>query len=264
MAALERTDEWWWLGHAHAWTGLNLANTGAFEDAIGEASRMRAIGAARHDPRLVSYASWNIGFYESTRGVWERGIAECAESLRTSPDPLNSAYSMGWLGFGYREQGDFAQAVALLEESIRMLDEFRYGRLVAWFTGWLSLALLGTGDDEGAAERARAAVRLSRDVGYPWSSATALAAVGRVAFARGDVHEAIASLTEAVGDFTTMGCRHDAAVTRLALAEALHCEGDGERAHIEFAAALAALREGDAPIYRTRAEQLAERLDIVA
>ena len=31
-ASLERTDEWWWLGHAHAWIGQNLVNTGDFEE----------------------------------------------------------------------------------------------------------------------------------------------------------------------------------------------------------------------------------------
>ena len=118
-ASLERTDEWWWLGHAYAWIGQNLVNTGDFEEALANVARTKEIGRLRDDPRLQSYAGWEIAWYEATRGNWERAIAEGTESLERSPDPLNSAFSMFSLGFSYREKGDHAQAASLLQSSIR-------------------------------------------------------------------------------------------------------------------------------------------------
>ena len=57
---------------------------------------------------------------------------------------------MGWLGFAYREKGDTAEAIRYLEQSIALLTEFRYSRLVAWFKGWLSEAYLWAGDVDQA------------------------------------------------------------------------------------------------------------------
>ena len=166
-ASLERTDEWWWLGHAHAWIGQNLVNTGDFEEALANVARMKEIGRLRDDPRLQSYAAWEIAWYEATRGNWERAIAEGTESLERSPDPLNSAYSMFALGFSYREKGDYGQAVSLLQSSIQRLTEFGYGRLAAWLTGWLSDAQLWSGDPATGAETARRAIGLSEQVALP-------------------------------------------------------------------------------------------------
>ena len=259
-ASLQRTDEWWFLGHAHAWTGLNVVHTGAFETAIAEASRMKEIGRVREDPRLQSYAAWNIAWYEATRGNWARAIAEGTESLERSPDPLNSAYSMGWLGFAYREKGDHAQAIVLLERAIALLTEFGYSRLVAWFTGWLAEALLWEGDRQRALATAQEAVRLSRGVGFPWAVAVALRSLGRVRADMGDAEAADGHLAEALADFEEMGCAFEVAVTRLALAELALDRGDPEKARAQVEMARAGLAELDAPRYTERAEQMAASL----
>jgi class 3 adenylate cyclase/tetratricopeptide (TPR) repeat protein len=261
-ASLERTDEWWWLGHAHAWIGQNLVNTGDFEEALANVARTKEIGRLRDDPRLQSYGAWEIAWYEATRGNWERAIAEGTESLERSPDPLNSAYSMFALGFSYREKGDHAQAISLLQASIRRLTEFGYGRLAAWITGWLSDAQLWSGDRAAAAETARRAVGLSEQVRYPWALAVAQRALGRAALAGGDAAAARGLLDQARSGFGRMGCRFDLAVTHMDLARLEQGAGDASAAGAELDAARVLLSELDAPVYSARVEELAAELGV--
>jgi class 3 adenylate cyclase/tetratricopeptide (TPR) repeat protein len=262
VASLERTDEWWWLGHAHAWVGQNLVNTGDFEEAIASVARTKEIGRLRDDPRLQSYAGWEIAWYEATRGNWERAVAEGTESLAFSPDPLNSAYSMGFLGFSYREKGDHAQAASLLQSSIQLLTEFRYGRLVAWLTGWMSEAQLWSGDLATAAETARRALDLSEQVAYPWAVAVAQRALGRVSLATKDLAAARGRLDEARSAFGRMRCRFDLAVTHMDLAKLQHRLGDSSDAGLELDAARVLLSELEAPIYQARIDELAVELEV--
>jgi class 3 adenylate cyclase/tetratricopeptide (TPR) repeat protein len=258
--ALERTDEWWWLGHAHGWIGQNLVHQGAFEEALAHVARTKEIGRLRDDPRLQSYAGWEIAWYESTRGNWERAIAEGTESLERSPDPLNSSYSMWALGFSYREKGDYAQAISLLRSAIELLTEYRYDRLVAWLTGWLSDALLGQGDHATAARTAGRALELSQQVAYPWAVAVAQRALGRAATAADDLPTARGRLDEARSAFGTMGCRFELAVTHMDLAR-LHAAG-GCDAGAELDAARVLLSELEAPVYSARVEALAADLGV--
>jgi tetratricopeptide (TPR) repeat protein len=261
-ASLERTDEWWWLGHAYAWIGQNLVNMGDFEEALANVARMKEIGRLREDPRLQSYAGWEIAWYEATRGNWERAIAEGTESLERSPDPLNSAYSMGFLGFSYREKGDQAQAVSLLQSAIQLLTEFRYSRLVAWLTGWLSDAQLWSGQQATAVETARRALALSEEVGYPWAVAVAQRALGRATLATGDLAAACGRLDEARAAFGRMGCRFDLAVTHMDLARLAHASGEGSATRAALDAARVLLSELDAPIYRARVDELGAELGV--
>jgi class 3 adenylate cyclase/tetratricopeptide (TPR) repeat protein len=260
--ALERTDEWWWLGHAHGWIGQNLVHQGAFDEALAHVARTKEIGRLRDDPRLQSYAGWEIAWYESTRGNWERAIAEGTESLERSPDPLNSSYSMWALGFSYREKGDYAQAVSLLRSAIGLLIEYRYDRLVAWLTGWLSDALLWQGDPATAAQTARRALDLSRRVGYPWAVAVAQRALGRAAIAADDLAAAKGRLDEARLAFGRMGCRFELALTHMDLARLGRAAGDASAAHHALDAARLLLSELDAPVYSARVDELAAKLGV--
>jgi class 3 adenylate cyclase/tetratricopeptide (TPR) repeat protein len=261
-ASLERTDEWWWLGHAYALIGLNLVHTGDFEAAIANASRTKEIGRLRDDPRLQSYAGWNIAWFEATRGNWERAIAEGTESLERSPDRLNSAFSMFALAFSYREKGDYAQAVSLLQSAITLVNEFGYRRVTAWLTGWLSEAQLWSGQPATGIETARKALGLSEQVGHPWAAAVAQRALGRAARATGDLAAARGRLDEAHAAFGRMGCRFDLAVTHMDRAKLEHALGEGSAVRVELDAARTLLSELDAPIYRARVDELAAELGI--
>ncbi len=211
-------DWWWWLGHASAWKGLCHLDRGEFEDALRDCRRMNAIGVERSDPRLVSYSEWNLGWIEATRGNTAEGVEHCSRSLERSPDPLNSAYSTGWLGFAHDRNGDHAMAVAHLERSIASLRGFGYMRLVGWFGAWLADAYLGAGRVDDARHSAAESLEVSRSVAYPWAIAVGTRAMGRIAEAEGHRAEAAALLEEALEQFTEIDARFDAAATRRDLA----------------------------------------------
>ena len=262
VAALGRTGDWWWLAHSYSWTALNLCNLGRFEEALVEVARARAIGDERADPRIHSYSAWNAGWIQATRGEWEAAIADCTESLETSPDSLNSSYSMGWLGFSYREKGDMGEAIRHLEQSIALLTEFRYSRLIAWFKGWLSEAHLWAGDIDQALTVADQALRVARELRYLWGMALARRALGRIAMARGALSEAERHLAEALGPLEDMGARFDAACVRLSLAEAAARRGDAERARSRLGCCLADFDELRTPRWTDRALRLAGELGL--
>ena len=260
-ASLERTDEWWWLGHAHAWIGQNLVNTGDFEEALANVARTKEIGRLRDDPRLQSYAGWEIAWYEATRGNWERAIAEGTESLERSPDPLNSAYSMFALGFSYREKGDHAQAISLLQ----VRDPAAHGvrlrppRRVAHRLAERRPALVGRPGDRHR-DRPAAPLGLSEQVGYPW--ALAVAQPGARPREPGDRRRSpprADRLEEARSAFRRMGCRFELAVTHMDLARLEHASGEASATRAEMDAARVLLSELDAPIYSARADRARRR-----
>ncbi len=138
------------------------------------------------------------------RGDWEAAIADLNESLESSPDPLNSSYAMGWLGFSHREKGDHARAIALLEQSVASMAEFRFRRLVCVFGGFLAGAYRSAGRIEEAREAAEGALSLSEELRYPWSVALARRELGRIDLAAGDLAGAERRLGEALEAFSGM------------------------------------------------------------
>ena len=253
-------DWWWWLGHASSWKGLCHLDRGEFEEALRDCRRMNAIGAERDDPRLQSYSDWNLGWIEATRGNAAAGILHCTRSLQRSPDPLNSAYSTGWLGYCHRESGDHVQAIAHLERSIEALRGFGYSRLVGWFGAWLADAYLWAGRREEARRAAAESLEVSRAVAYPWAIAVATRATGRIAEAGGDLGAAKDLIGDALRQFTVIDAMFDAAATRLDLARLEGRERDPEAAATHAHAALAAFGAMAAPAYAERAMAMAGEL----
>src|SRR5262249_4104032 len=134
---LERTPERWWLGQAHWAVAVNYYFMGAFAQALEAAAQAHALGEALGDPRLQSYAAWTIGLIETTRGEWEAGIAACHRSVAHSPDPLNTAVALGFLGQAYLESGNTAAATAALEQAVQYMSQFRFRQLHGWYLACL-------------------------------------------------------------------------------------------------------------------------------
>ncbi len=259
-ALLERAGAQWWLGQSHFWIGFNLFFMGEFDLALDAVARGRAIGEAIGDPRLQSYAAWNAGFYLATRGDAEVGINECVRSLELSPDPLNTAFATGWLGFAYREHGDFDRAITYLERAIASMHEYAYPRLVGWYQGWLSEAYLRSGDVDRARELAREALVISVETRGDWATGVAHRALGRIAHAADDAREAEDHLRQGLETFASIKAWFDVAVTRLDLAEHARLQGRPDEAAAHLAEALAIFNRLPAPKYRERAERLASEL----
>jgi class 3 adenylate cyclase/tetratricopeptide (TPR) repeat protein len=230
VSALRGTDDWWWLAHAHCQGAGNLCNLGRFDESLTEVSAARELGERHGDSRILSYAGWVSGWVKATRGEWEAGLADCTESVETSPDRLNSAFGMGCLGFAHREGGDLGPAITHLERAIELLTEAGYSRMVAWFSGWLAEAYLLAGDDSRGRTTAEGALLLSRELTYPWGVAVAERVLGRVALAQGDADGTERHLQEALRRFASMGARFDACCVMLSIAHAARLRGDEPRA----------------------------------
>ena len=229
VSLLGRAGERWWLAQSHFFVGLNLHLTGDFDVALEAIARGLAIAEEIGDPRLQSYGAWCRGLFQATRGNTEVGIAECTRSLELSPDPLNTAWANGWLGFAYREHGDYDRAIAYLERAIASLHEYAYPRLLSWYEGWLSEAHLRRGDPERARELALHALAVAGEARFQWAGAQR--ALGRIALAAGAFSEATERLLEALETFAAIGARFEEASTRLDLAACAgrQDEGSGPR-----------------------------------
>ena len=97
--------------------------------------------------------------------------------------------------------------------------------------------VLATGDVDagrGAAEELR---DVATEIGTPFLRAQAARAAGTVRLADGDAAAALVDLRRAFNDFQTLGVRHEAARTRLLIADACERLGDHDAARMETSAA---------------------------
>jgi class 3 adenylate cyclase/tetratricopeptide (TPR) repeat protein/DNA-binding XRE family transcriptional regulator len=216
---LESTGERWWLGQSLCWQGINLYFMGDLNAALECAAGGFAIGEQLGDHRLQSYAAWNRAWFSATRGDGQDAINWGHRSIELSPDPLNSAFSLGWTGYAYLEHGHADRAISLLEQSIELLEGMRYSRLVGWFRGWLATAYLLAGNSVRARDEALAGLQVSAGTGFTWAVGLAQRALGDIARADGDNREAVRCLNEALHTFEATESRFDAARTHLKLAE---------------------------------------------
>ncbi len=169
VSYLEATGERWWLGQSLCWQGINLYFMGDLNAALECAADGFAIGEELGDHRLQSYAAWNHAWFSATRGDGQDAITWGHRSIELSPDPLNNAFSLGWTGYAYLENGDPGRAISLLERSIELLAGMRYSRLVGWFKGWLATAYLLAGDPARARTEATASLEISTSTGFTWA-----------------------------------------------------------------------------------------------
>jgi len=228
VSYLEATGERWWLGQSLCWQGINLYFMGDLNAALECAAGGFAIGEELGDHRLQSYAAWNHAWFSATRGDGQDAITWGHRSIDLSPDPLNNAFSLGWTGYAYLENGDPGHAISLLERSIELLAGMRYSRLVGWFKGWLATACLLAGDPARARAEATASLEISASTGFTWAVGLAQRALGIIAHAEGHRAGALRYLTEALQTFQATQSRFDAARTHLELAKL--ADEDGQRA----------------------------------
>ena len=123
----------------------------------------RAIGETIGDPRILSYAGWSKGAVASFTGDWETGIAACQESLARSPDPVNTAVAMMFLGEAYLTKGDATAAIPCLERSVESLSRFGFRGLQTWDQTLLAEAHRLLDNLDRARELASQALDISQD-----------------------------------------------------------------------------------------------------
>jgi class 3 adenylate cyclase/tetratricopeptide (TPR) repeat protein len=219
VTLLTPTAERYWLGMAYFYLGLNASLMGDFAQALAFSGQAQAIGDTTGNPRLQSLAAWITGWIYATQGEWDAGIALCEHGLERSPDPLNTAGALGYLGTAYLEQGNVAQAIPLLEQSIQQWQQFHFPQLQGWFTALLGEAYLRRGDLVQGQDLTRQGLTITQEAGFAYGVGVAQRALGQVAQARGALGEAAALLHDALQTFTTMSARFEAGRTHLVLAD---------------------------------------------
>ena len=217
-ALLERTEERWWLGQAHWVMGLNHIQLGEFESALEALARAHAIGEAMADPRLQACVAWVRGVIHAAMGEWETGIEACQRGLERSPDPLNRAITLGWLGYAYLEMGDSGEAIPRLEEAIQQVGQFGFRQFQGWFMIFLAEARRLSHQIEGALDLARHGLDICREAKFLHGVGWAHRALGRIAQARGALSDAEEHLIQAHETFASIQSQYELGRTHLDLA----------------------------------------------
>ena len=214
ISRLEAARESRWLGQAHWALSTNYVIIGSFDEAIAACQRAEAIGIAIEDPRLQKSVAWTLGYIHALRGEPDRGIAACTQSLEGSPNPLNTALALGFLGYAETLKGDADAAIEHLEDAVARMSQFRLRQNHGWFLGFLGEAYLLKGDADKARELVQRGLQLTRDSRFLFGVGYGERALGRVALAQGATAEAQEHLTAACRTFESIGARFELARTR--------------------------------------------------
>ena len=259
---LEPTEARWWLGAAHWAVAFNYGFMGEFATALEAATAAHAIGEAIGDPRLQTYAAWTTGWLRAGMGEWDEGIEACRLSLENSPDPVNTADAMSFLGYAHVGKGEAGAAIPLLTRANERWRQFEHRPMLGWFTAVLAEACLLEGQPERARDLATEALGFSGDAGFPYGVALAERILGRIARASGDLAEADAHLARGLETFAAIGARSQAAETRLDCARVACAQGDSATAARHLAEAVAAFGALGLPRLEARAAQVAAELGL--
>ena len=194
-ALLGRAGDLWWEGPCRCFLNLAFCHAGDLDAALESIARGRAIGRSMGDMRLQSYSGCDIALVEATRLNTDLAIAEATQSLEISPDPLNTAFASGSLGFALVEHGDPEAAIPWLERSTQMLYKFGVLRTAGWMHGYLADARLRMGLLDEARAEALGALETTLVTGHRWGTGRALRTLGVAAHEADDLAEARDRLT---------------------------------------------------------------------
>jgi class 3 adenylate cyclase/tetratricopeptide (TPR) repeat protein len=255
---LKHAGESWWLGLAHWAVGVNYTFMGELTSAWEPIARTQAMGDALGDPRLQCYAAWSKGYTATFAGHWETGIAACQEGLARSPDPVNTAVAMGFLGEAYLAKGDPTAALPWLEQAVQSMSQFRFRPLQSWYMTSLSEAHRLHGHFAQARELATQALTISQAIKFLLGVGFAQHALARIAQSEGTFTDAERYIYEAQQTYATIQSRYWVARTQLDLAMLVHTQGNQEAAARHCQEALAAFTALQLPKYVEHTVHLAE------
>ena len=259
---LERGSDHYWLAMAYWVLALNHGPMGDWSAALEALARLEEIANATSDPKLQSAAAWTTGSVRALRGDWDLGVIAGRRGLELSPNPLNTALAMGFLGAIYFEKSDLREAIPLLEKAIEQISAFKTWDMQGWLTAILGEAHFAGGDPARARALLEEALAMSQKAGYWWGIGWAQRALGRMALAARAFDEARDRLRGALGAMRGVGARFEAARTGLTLARAEHALGNRDAAAEVLTEAYRIIAASDAPVYVALAQATARDLNL--
>jgi DNA-binding NtrC family response regulator/tetratricopeptide (TPR) repeat protein len=257
IALLERAGERWLIGPAHWTVGLNHTALGEFDAALRAEAQATAAGAEVGDPQVLGSAAWASGLVYTCQGEWDKAVRSCEEALALSPDPLNAAAALGWLGYAWLERGDIGQAIPRLEEAVRLHAQFGFRQAQAWFSVFLAEAHRRAHRHETALEVASQALELARASDTPPGVGWAERTLGHIAQARGALGDAEEHFEEALRIFAAAEASFDLARTRFDLAALVWARGRRDAGAAQLGEAHRQFRALGLPRWVERAEDRA-------
>jgi predicted ATPase/DNA-binding winged helix-turn-helix (wHTH) protein/class 3 adenylate cyclase len=262
VALLERSARQPWLSKAHLVLALSYAHLGAFPAALTSAARLDAMAEVTGDPRAQSLAALITGWCKAMQGEWKAGVVACQRSLTCAPDPFSTALATCFLGQAYLEQGDQAQAMPLLQQSLQQFRQFGYRQGAGRSAVLLGEAYLLYGDMARAQELAHQGLEISREIDNGYWVGWAQCVLGRIALARGQMAEADGALHNALKTFAALQARFEVGRTHLLLAELAQARGNLAVAAIHLSTAQGLFETLQVPCYVERTAQFASAFGV--
>ena len=244
IALLEETDDVAWLGHAHWALAANLTRCGRYVDAVPVLDRVRELAMSCGDGRLEAYAEWTSSWVSMALCDFAAAMAACRRAVEVAPDSLHRATALTYLGSACKDGGQPAEAIAVLEEALRLYRDFTgVGFLEAFARLSLGDALLAADRAEQAREQALRTIELGEHIKWPLIVGRAQRTLGRALRSLGDLAGAEARLREAATTLGGSAHRPQVELALMYLAEVLHQRGERDEALIHLRAAATGFRE---------------------
>jgi tetratricopeptide (TPR) repeat protein len=206
------------LGKAWFYGSVHCAVLGDLEHALRAQARAEAIARETDDRRLLTFATWALGFIQALRGKRRAALAACRRAVSLAPDACGAANAHGFLGYAHLVAGQAEAAVAALELGARESAHFGFKAQQGWFLAWAAEAYLLRGDVRRAGERAEEGLALAQATRFTLGIGCAQRALGGVSLAQGALAQARRHLENAAETFAGIGATAEMAKARRQLA----------------------------------------------
>ncbi|WP_437318146.1 protein kinase domain-containing protein [Sorangium sp. So ce385] len=181
---------------------------GDYERALSLHGESLALATQRGDTLEAARALGYTGFAAWLSGDVARAESACQLALtefRCAGDREGTARALLYLGCAAFYRGELDEAARLCEESEGLSQQVKFKEGIAWTSNILGLVAIERGDLALAGRRLRASLRLHRELGDLWRSASVLEALARAAVRAGKPSRGArllggaAALREAIG-----------------------------------------------------------------
>ncbi|WP_437284711.1 protein kinase domain-containing protein [Sorangium sp. So ce406] len=181
---------------------------GDYERALSLHGESLALATRRGDTLEAAHALGYTGFAAWLSGDVARAESACRlalAELRRAGDREGTATALLNLGCAAFYRGELGEAARLCEESEGLSQQVKFKEGIAWTSNIQGLIAIERGDLAVAGRRLRASLRLHRELGDLWRSASVLEALARAAVGAGRASRGArllggaAALREAIG-----------------------------------------------------------------
>ena len=220
--------------------------------AVAAAKRLDDMVAQAHSHYYLGYALSTIG----DNAAAEPNVRQSLAQFRELGDRGHEAMVLNGLAVMIREQGRFAEGLAVAQDGLRMVKAAGYWWVQATLESTVGLLYAELGQYDSALAHCQRSVGLHRESGNRAGVGDAQATLGKIHARRGDLAEATAHFQQAIDVFRDTGAAFDEADTLTDLGQTLAEAG----AWVEAREAWLAAQDIFGRLAHPRADDVAVRL----